>query len=88
MLTSHEDDRGGKKEDYDNIVSLVRTMRRRFDERNPGWEISMAIPASYWYLQHFNLVELERDLSWFNLMRYGSHFLGKVFKLVLNSDRF
>lgn len=46
-------------------------MRKAFGERNPSWEISMAIPASYWYLQHFDVSALEPEVSWFNLMRYG-----------------
>lgn len=63
------DDRGGKKEDYKNYVSLVREMRKAFGKRSPSWDISMAIPASYWYLQHFDISALEPEVSWFNLMR-------------------
>ncbi|KAL2829474.1 hypothetical protein BDW59DRAFT_178440 [Aspergillus cavernicola] len=63
-------DRGGKDEDYENYVSLVREMRESFQERNPSWDISMAIPASYWYLQHFDVSAMQTEVSWFNLMSY------------------
>ncbi|KAL3430011.1 hypothetical protein BDV09DRAFT_202564 [Aspergillus tetrazonus] len=63
-------DRGGKDEDYENYVSLVREMNEAFQERNPSWDISMAIPASYWYLQHFDVSAMEKEVSWFNLMSY------------------
>ena len=48
---------------------LVREMRASFKKRNEMWGISMAIPASYWYLQHFDISALEKEVSWFNLMR-------------------
>ncbi|KAL4860892.1 hypothetical protein BDV12DRAFT_204588 [Aspergillus spectabilis] len=64
------DDRSGRPQDFENYVTLVREMRERFDEYNRGWGISMAIPASYWYLQHFDVSELQKHVSWFNLMSY------------------
>lgn len=44
-------------------------MRSSFDDVNTAWTISMAIPASYWYLQHFDVSGLEPSVDWFNLMR-------------------
>jgi GH18 family chitinase len=66
------DDRGGRPEDYENYVTLLKEMRAAFDEINPGWGITMAIPASYWYLQHFDVGEMQKYVDWFNLMRYLS----------------
>lgn len=63
------DDRGGKDADYKNYVSLLKEMRSSFEDQNPAWTISMAIPASYWYLQHFDVETLEPNVDWFNLMR-------------------
>ncbi|KAF3229694.1 hypothetical protein TWF106_000082 [Orbilia oligospora] len=67
------DDRGGKSADFENYVSLVREMRIAFSMRNPGWDITMAIPTSYWYLRHFDVKGLQSHLSWFNLMSYDLH---------------
>ncbi|KAF2004069.1 glycoside hydrolase family 18 protein [Amniculicola lignicola CBS 123094] len=67
------DDRGGKPADYDNYVYLLSTIRSAFDKFNPSWDISIAIPASYWYLQHFDVKNMERSVSWFNLMSYDIH---------------
>ncbi|KAJ5096660.1 hypothetical protein N7456_007381 [Penicillium angulare] len=64
------DDRGGKDADYKNYVSLLKEMRSSFDDHNPAWTISIAIPASYWYLQHFDVAGLEPNVDWFNLMSY------------------
>ncbi|KAJ5375522.1 hypothetical protein N7517_007528 [Penicillium concentricum] len=64
------DDRGGKDADYKNYVTLVQEMRASFTKRNEIWGISMAIPASYWYLQHFDIAALQKEVSWFNLMSY------------------
>lgn len=69
LLTPRSDDRGGKDADYKNYVTLLQEMRASFTKRNEIWGISMAIPASYWYLQHFDISALEKEVNWFNLMR-------------------
>lgn len=33
----------------------------------------MAIPASFWYLQHFDIVRLQSSVDWFNVMTYDVH---------------
>jgi chitinase len=57
------DDRGGRREDYENYISIVQEMWQTFNGWNPGWGISMAIPASYWYLQHFDVNGLPKYVS-------------------------
>ncbi|EFY94032.1 glycoside hydrolase family 18 protein [Metarhizium robertsii ARSEF 23] len=64
-------DRNGRDEDYKNIVSFMRELRHRMDQHKKG--VSMAIPASYWYLQHFDIAALEAAVDWFNLMSYDMH---------------
>lgn len=49
-------DRGGNSADTDNYVLLVSQMREAFDQADqPGWEITITIPTSYWYLRGFDL---------------------------------
>ncbi|KAK6337057.1 hypothetical protein TWF718_009843 [Orbilia javanica] len=64
------EDRGGKPADTANYVLLVREMKQAFTTAGKGWGLSIAIPASYWYLQHFNLSLMAAYVDWFNLMSY------------------
>lgn len=67
------DDRGGAAEDFENYVLLVSEMREVFNTANPGWEITVAIPSSYWYLRGFAIDELQEHADWFNVMTYNIH---------------
>lgn len=64
-------DRHGRGDDYANIVTFMKKLRQRMKQMRKG--VSMALPASYWYLQHFDLVALEDTVDWFNLMTYDMH---------------
>ncbi|QIX02022.1 hypothetical protein AMS68_007539 [Peltaster fructicola] len=64
------DDRGGVAADTANYVSLVKEMRAAFGTR---YGISMTLPTSYWYLQHFDLAGIQPNIDWFNLMAYDLH---------------
>ncbi|KAI1182685.1 chitinase [Nemania serpens] len=65
------DDRAGRPEDFKNIVTFVKSIHERMKADKRG--NSMAIPASYWYLQHFDIKKLESYVDWFNLMSYDMH---------------
>ncbi|KAF2119716.1 hypothetical protein BDV96DRAFT_642728 [Lophiotrema nucula] len=67
------EDRGGRPEDYDNYPILLQGLRQEFDKYGRGWKLSIAIPASYWYLQHFDLRSMQKSVDWFNLMSYDMH---------------
>ncbi len=49
------DDRGGVAKDKEDYVSLVKELTAAF---GPTYGISMTLPTSYWYLQHFDLVSI------------------------------
>jgi GH18 family chitinase len=40
---------------------------------NPGWELTITLPSSYWYLQGFDVSDLEKYVNWFNVMTYDIH---------------
>lgn len=65
-------DRGGKEEDTENYVKLIRTLRKTFDASSRGgYGLTFTIPSSYWYLQHFDVPGLlDAGASWVNLMSY------------------
>ncbi|KAG6006481.1 hypothetical protein E4U21_007025 [Claviceps maximensis] len=64
-------DRQGREQDYANIVTLMKELRLRLKPSRRG--VSMALPASYWYLQNFDVVRLQEHVDWFNLMTYDMH---------------
>ncbi|KAF2649566.1 glycoside hydrolase family 18 protein, partial [Lophiostoma macrostomum CBS 122681] len=64
------DDRGGAQGDKANYVALVKEMRSAFGSK---YGITVTLPTSYWYLQHFDLRGLEANVNWFNLMSYDLH---------------
>ena len=63
-------DRGGKSQDTANYVSLAAELRAAFGRK---YGISMTLPTSYWYLQHFDLLGIQKSVDWFNLMAYDLH---------------
>lgn len=66
------EDRGGRGEDFENIVSFAKRMKSALKTTSrDGFTIT--IPASYWYLQHFDIKALEPHVDWFNIMSYDLH---------------
>ncbi|RYO92560.1 hypothetical protein DL766_002359 [Monosporascus sp. MC13-8B] len=65
------EDRNGRPEDYENVVTFMKKIRSRMNDSKRG--VSMAIPASYWYLQNFDIKALESQVDWFNVMTYDVH---------------
>ncbi|QKD48531.2 uncharacterized protein FOBCDRAFT_236188 [Fusarium oxysporum Fo47] len=63
-------DRGGRKEDTDNYVSLLKDMRAAFGSK---YGISIAIPTSYWYLRWFKPKEIEQYVDYMGIMTYDLH---------------
>jgi chitinase len=61
------DDRGGASGDRENYVTLAKELRAAFGSK---YSISMTLPTSYWYLQHFDLPGIQASVDWFNLMAY------------------
>lgn len=58
------DDRGGHPEDKENYLQLVKEMRTAFKDK---YLITIAAPASYWYLRHFAISEMAEHLDWINV---------------------
>lgn len=52
---------------------LCADIREAFDREDPGWQLTITLPASYWYLRGFNLYSLEKYVDWFNVMTYDIH---------------
>jgi chitinase len=64
------DDRGGKAEDEANYVLLSQDISDAFGGK---YGYTITLPASYWYLQHFDLAKHQDSVGWFNVMTYDLH---------------
>lgn len=67
------DDRGGTPSDFGNFVLLCAAIRQAFDSHDPGWQITITLPSSYWYLRGFDISRLKQHVDWFNIMTYDIH---------------
>jgi chitinase len=50
------DDRSGREVDFDNFPKFVKRLKETLSGTKKG--LTITLPASYWYLQHFDLVNL------------------------------
>ncbi|OAL56200.1 glycoside hydrolase [Pyrenochaeta sp. DS3sAY3a] len=64
-----DQDRGGRKDDFKNFVSWMANLRSALGKKG----LSVTLPSSYWYLQHFDIKALENSVDWFNMMLYDLH---------------
>lgn len=68
------DDRGGRVADTQNYVLLMAEIQDAFQQSgNSGWDATITLPTSYWYLRGFDINRLQKYVSWFNLMSYDLH---------------
>ena len=63
-------DRGGVAADFSNFSIFLAELRASFGS---GLGISATLPSSYWYLQHFDVLNMEPSVDWFNFMSYDIH---------------
>lgn len=57
------EDRNGRKEDYTNFGSWMKQLKAAIGTKG----LSVTLPSSYWYLQHFDIASLEEHIDWFNV---------------------
>lgn len=63
------DDRGGQEADTANYVLLAKELKAALG----GKGLTITLPTSYWYLQHFDVKSLQDSVDWFNFMTYDLH---------------
>ncbi|KAJ5667620.1 chitinase [Penicillium longicatenatum] len=66
-------DRYGTDADFDNYVSFLQNLRDAFDASSYNFGLSITLPSSYWYMQHFDIVSIDPIIDWFNVMTYDLH---------------
>jgi chitinase len=62
-------DRGGTDADFANLTTFMAQLKSSLG----GYGVTMTLPSSYWYLQHFDVVGLQKNVDWFNFMSYDIH---------------
>ncbi|ORZ36808.1 glycoside hydrolase superfamily, partial [Catenaria anguillulae PL171] len=63
-------ERGGRPQDLDNYLYLVRELRQAFGSR---YSLSIAAPAGYYYLKGFRIGEMASYLDYVMSMTYDLH---------------
>ncbi|KAF3912491.1 Chitotriosidase-1 [Dactylellina cionopaga] len=63
-------ERNGRPEDFANFVSFMRNLRSYFQNTGHNYGVTITLPTSFWYMQHFDIVNLEKYVDWFNMMSY------------------
>ncbi|KAF2713786.1 glycoside hydrolase family 18 protein [Pleomassaria siparia CBS 279.74] len=63
-------DRGGRSGDRANHLLLVKELKKAFGN---DYGLSVAVPATKDYLQHFDTANLQSQVDWFNIMTYDLH---------------
>lgn len=61
---------GGIEEDFENFVTFLANLRNRLNQMGVAKGLSITLPASYWYLRGFDIVNLEKYVDFFNIMTY------------------
>ncbi|KAJ5869329.1 CAZyme family GH18 [Penicillium solitum] len=67
------DDRGGRKKDFDNFPKFLANLKKSLKLTGGRDGLSITLPASYWYLQHFDISNLQKHVDFFNIMTYDIH---------------
>lgn len=66
-------DRQGRGEDFANLPKFLRHIKSSLTQNGAKNGLSIATPASYWYLQHFDIVNIAKHVDFFNVMTYDLH---------------
>jgi chitinase len=55
--------------DTANFVQFMKELRSAFETLG----VTATLPSSYWYLQGFDVKNLQDSVDWFNVMTYDIH---------------
>ncbi len=62
------EERSGRPSDYENFPIFMRNLRNAFQRAGKSWGLTLTLPSSFWYMQHFDIVKLQPYVDWFNMM--------------------
>jgi chitinase len=64
-------DRNGRASDFKAYPRFMKRLKSALSGYKYG--LSVTLPTSYWYLQHFDLENIQPSVDWFNVMSYDLH---------------
>ncbi|CAG8171739.1 unnamed protein product [Penicillium salamii] len=67
------DDRSGRPEDFANFSKFLKNLKARLKRTGGRDGLSITLPASFWYLQHFDIQNMKKSVDFFNIMTYDLH---------------
>lgn len=53
-----------------NLTALIHELRLAFNNVNPAWSVSMALPSTSWSGQWFDVGAMKNDFDWIGIMTY------------------
>lgn len=65
--------RGGQPVDYVKYPRFIRRLKEALGGTTGRWGLSITLPASYRYLQHYDVKTLVNDVDWFNVKSFDLH---------------
>ncbi|KAJ7209087.1 putative class V chitinase [Mycena rebaudengoi] len=66
-------ERSGRPADFANYPTFLENLKNAFAASGHSYGLSITIPSSFWYLQHFDVVKIAKTIDWFNMMTYDLH---------------
>lgn len=69
-------DRNGADYDFVTYPDFLINLKKALTSTGGRDGLSITIPASYWYLQHFDIANIANTIDWFNIMTYDLHGYG------------
>lgn len=69
------EERSGNPSDFEDYPTFLQNLRSSLGSSGHAYGLSITLPSSYWYMQHFDIVKLEKYVDWFNIMTYDCKLL-------------
>ncbi|KAL3443940.1 hypothetical protein BJX65DRAFT_298006 [Aspergillus insuetus] len=66
-------DQSGRPKDFKNFPKFMANLKKALKASGGRDGLSITLPASYWYLQHFDIAKLQKSVNFFNIMSYDLH---------------
>ncbi|WYZ41182.1 hypothetical protein EsH8_V_000077 [Colletotrichum jinshuiense] len=60
-------------EDFENFPKFLWNIKSALTQNGAKNGLSIAVPASYWYLQHFDIINIAKHVEFFKVMTYDLH---------------
>ncbi|KAH6710830.1 hypothetical protein BKA61DRAFT_737735 [Leptodontidium sp. MPI-SDFR-AT-0119] len=67
------DDRGGSKDNGVDFTTFLKELRAAVKASSRDYIVTFIAPTSYWYLRHFDITVMTKEVDWINLMAYDLH---------------